>query len=78
VDYQCYRQARAAGLRGSFRAFLAPGPANTAAATNLDSVVKSADWNLPIVNIKVIEDQILALGEHMYRSLALMSSIWGN
>lgn len=48
ADYACYRQARRAGLRGTFRAFL------TSRVQNLDSIVRSSDKDLPVVNTKVI------------------------
>lgn len=47
VDYTCYREARRAGLSGTFRAFL------TSRIQNLDSIVRRADADLPVVNIKV-------------------------
>ncbi|XP_045117415.1 collagen alpha-1(XV) chain-like [Portunus trituberculatus] len=46
VDYTCYREARRAGLSGTFRAFL------TSRIQNLDSIVRRDDANLPVVNIK--------------------------
>ncbi|XP_054285965.1 collagen alpha-1(XVIII) chain-like isoform X1 [Macrosteles quadrilineatus] len=46
ADYSCYRQARRAGLRGTFRAFL------SSRIQNLDSIVRFTDWDLPVVNIK--------------------------
>ena len=46
ADFGCYRQARRAGLSGTFRAFL------SARVQNLDSIVRSADRSLPVVNIK--------------------------
>lgn len=49
ADYACYRQARRAGLTGTtFRAFI------TSRIQNLDSIVKSSDRDLPVVNIKVL------------------------
>lgn len=47
VDYSCYRQARRAGLRGTFRAFI------SSRVQNLDSIVRFSDRELPVVNIKV-------------------------
>lgn len=47
ADYKCYRQAKQAGLSGTFRAFL------SSRGQNLGSIVRSADQGLPIVNIKV-------------------------
>lgn len=47
ADYACYRQARRAGLRGTFRAFL------SSRVQNVDSIVRLGDRDLPIVNIKV-------------------------
>ncbi|XP_038223261.1 collagen alpha-1(XV) chain-like isoform X3 [Zerene cesonia] len=44
ADYACYRQARRAGLKGTFRAFL------TSRIQNLDSIVRYADRHLPVVN----------------------------
>lgn len=46
-DYSCYRQARRAGLRGTFRAFL------SSRVQNLDSIVRASDRDLPVVNTKV-------------------------
>ncbi|XP_042870468.1 collagen alpha-1(XV) chain-like isoform X1 [Penaeus japonicus] len=46
ADYSCYREARRAGLRGTFRAFL------TSRVQNLDSIVRYSDRNLPVVNTK--------------------------
>ncbi|XP_063981112.1 collagen alpha-1(IX) chain-like isoform X3 [Diachasmimorpha longicaudata] len=46
ADYACYRQARRAGLRGTFRAFL------SSRVQNVDSIVRLSDRDLPIVNIK--------------------------
>ncbi|XP_034951100.1 collagen alpha-1(XVIII) chain isoform X3 [Chelonus insularis] len=46
ADFACYRQARRAGLRGTFRAFL------SSRVQNVDSIVRSSDRDLPIVNIK--------------------------
>lgn len=48
ADYACYRQARRAGLRGTFRAFI------SSRIQNLDSIVRFADRELPVVNLKVI------------------------
>lgn len=48
ADYACYRQAKRAGLRGTFRAFL------SSRVQNVDSIVRLGDRDLPIVNIKVI------------------------
>lgn len=48
ADYACYRQAKRAGLRGTFRAFL------SSRVQNVDSIVRLSDRDLPIVNIKVI------------------------
>ncbi|PVD38743.1 hypothetical protein C0Q70_01365 [Pomacea canaliculata] len=45
ADYQCHRQARASGMRGTYRAFLS---SNT---QNLDSIVYySRDRQIPIIN----------------------------
>ncbi|KAG8335310.1 biological adhesion [Homalodisca vitripennis] len=46
ADYQCYRQARRAGLRSKFRAFL------SSRAQNIDSLVRFTDRVLPVVNLK--------------------------
>ncbi|KOB69137.1 putative collagen alpha 1 chain, partial [Operophtera brumata] len=46
ADYACYRQARRAGLRGTFRALL------TSRIQNLDSTVRYADRHLPVVNLQ--------------------------
>ena len=50
ADYACYRQAKRAGLRGTFRAFL------SSRVQNVDSIVRLGDRDLPIVNIKVTHD----------------------
>lgn len=47
ADFTCYRQAKRAGLRGTFRAFL------SSRVQNVDSIVRIGDRDLPIVNIKV-------------------------
>lgn len=47
ADYNCYRQAKRAGLRGTFRAFL------NSRTQNVDSIVRLGDRDLPIVNTKV-------------------------
>ncbi|XP_020710044.2 collagen alpha-1(XVIII) chain isoform X2 [Athalia rosae] len=46
ADYACYRQSKRAGLTGTFRAFL------SSRVQNVDSIVRFADRDLPIVNIK--------------------------
>ncbi|XP_062710137.1 collagen alpha-1(XV) chain isoform X1 [Aedes albopictus] len=46
ADYACYRQARRAGLLGTFRAFL------SSRITNLDTIVRIADRELPVVNTR--------------------------
>lgn len=47
ADYSCYRQARRAGLQGTFRAFV------SSRVQNLNSIVRFSDRELPVVNIKV-------------------------
>lgn len=47
ADYSCYRQARRAGLSGTFRAFLA------SRVQGMDAIVRPADRNLPVVNLRV-------------------------
>lgn len=59
IDYSCYRQARRAGLRGTFKAFV------SSRVQNLDSIVHYLDRELPIVNIKVIFC-LLSLQFHNY------------
>uniref|UniRef100_A0A8C8RD01 Collagenase NC10/endostatin domain-containing protein n=1 Tax=Pelusios castaneus TaxID=367368 RepID=A0A8C8RD01_9SAUR len=47
ADYQCFQQARAAGLTSTYRAFL------SSHLQDLSTVVRKADrYNLPIVNLK--------------------------
>ncbi|XP_049809823.1 collagen alpha-1(XV) chain-like [Schistocerca nitens] len=46
ADNACYRQARRAGFRGTFRALLA------SRVQNADSIVRPADRSLPVVNTK--------------------------
>ncbi|CAD7083323.1 unnamed protein product [Hermetia illucens] len=46
ADFACYRQARRAGLLGTFKALL------TARVQNLDAIVRPADRELPVVNTK--------------------------
>uniref|UniRef100_A0A1B0GJ90 Collagenase NC10/endostatin domain-containing protein n=3 Tax=Lutzomyia longipalpis TaxID=7200 RepID=A0A1B0GJ90_LUTLO len=46
ADFDCYRQARRAGLVGTFRAFLSER------IQNIDSIVQEADHKLPVVNIR--------------------------
>lgn len=48
ADFQCFQQARAVGLTGTFRAFL------SSRLQDLYSIVRRADrGSLPIVNLKV-------------------------
>lgn len=48
ADDACYRQSKRAGFRGAtFRAFL------SSRVQNVDSIVRFADRDLPVVNIKV-------------------------
>ncbi|XP_030386334.1 collagen alpha-1(XVIII) chain [Scaptodrosophila lebanonensis] len=46
ADFACYRQGRRAGLRGTFKAFL------SSRVQNLDSIVRVADRDLPVVNTR--------------------------
>lgn len=46
ADYECHRQSKKANMKGSFRAFL------SGRDQNLESIVKSKDAHLPLVNIK--------------------------
>lgn len=46
ADYACYREARRAGLRGTFRAFL------SSRVQNVDSIVRAIDRELPVVNLR--------------------------
>ena len=49
ADYTCYREAKAAGMRGTYRAFV------TSRVQNLDSLVHHEfDRSIPVVNVKVI------------------------
>ncbi|XP_017487980.1 PREDICTED: collagen alpha-1(XV) chain-like, partial [Rhagoletis zephyria] len=50
ADYECFRQSRRANLKGTFRAFMA------ARVQNIDSIVRSKDAKLPVVNLR---DEIL-------------------
>lgn len=47
ADYECFRQSRRANLKGTFRAFIA------SRLQNLESLIRSKDAKLPVVNIKV-------------------------
>lgn len=48
ADYLCFQQARAIGLKGTFRAFL------SSKLQDLHTIVRRADRdNIPIVNLKV-------------------------
>lgn len=48
ADFLCFQQARAAGLKGTFRAFL------SSKLQDLYSIVRKSDRHtLPIVNLKV-------------------------
>lgn len=48
VDFMCFTQAQALGLKGTFRAFL------SSRLQDLHSIVRSADRDyVPIVNLKV-------------------------
>ncbi|KAJ8974123.1 hypothetical protein NQ317_007812 [Molorchus minor] len=57
ADYACYREARRAGLRGTFRSFL------TSRVQNVDSIVRQADRKLPVANLR---------GEVLFNSWAEM------
>ncbi|XP_074035185.1 collagen XV/XVIII-type protein multiplexin isoform X2 [Leptinotarsa decemlineata] len=46
ADYACYREARRAGLRGTFRALL------SSRVQNIDSIVRQADRILPVSNLR--------------------------
>lgn len=65
ADLNCHRQARRAGLMGTFRAFLSArfevhfldcfaqfNKKNLSRSQNLDSIVKPEDRDLPITNLK--------------------------
>lgn len=65
ADYACYRQAKRAGLRGTFRAFL------SSRVQNVDSIVRLGDKDLPIVNIKVICSLKTLILNHSYLSFTL-------
>jgi len=48
ADYACYRQARDAGMRSTFRAFIA------GRVQDLDAIIhRRHDRNIPVVNAKV-------------------------
>lgn len=66
ADYACYRQARRAGLTGTFRAFLA------SRLQNLDSIVRHADRDLPVVNIKVAILSIHSYLSILFKKLKLL------
>lgn len=54
VDFQCFQQARAAGLLSTFRAFL------SSHLQDLSTVVRKAErFSLPIVNLKVKMNPII-------------------
>ncbi|XP_074601335.1 uncharacterized protein LOC141855275 isoform X2 [Brevipalpus obovatus] len=46
ADYECHRQANRYNVKGIFRAFLA------SRLHNLDTIVRSQDSNLPVINLK--------------------------
>ncbi|KAK4876611.1 hypothetical protein RN001_009117 [Aquatica leii] len=46
ADYSCYREARRAGLRGTFRAFL------SSRVQDIESIVRPADRKLPVSNTR--------------------------
>ncbi|XP_037723304.1 collagen alpha-1(XVIII) chain isoform X12 [Drosophila subpulchrella] len=46
ADFACYRQGRRAGLLGTFKAFL------SSRVQNLDTIVRTADRDLPVVNTR--------------------------
>ncbi len=53
ADYACHSQARRAGYRGTYRAFL------SSQTQNLDSIIYySSDRNVPVVNAKVSAEKI--------------------
>lgn len=47
ADHACYRQAQRANMRGTFRAFI------SSRVQDLDSIVRPADRNLPVINTRV-------------------------
>ena len=54
ADYVCYRQARQAGMRSTFRAFVA------ARVQDLHSIIhRQRDRSIPVVNAKVRLDVTL-------------------
>ncbi|KAG5893858.1 hypothetical protein JTB14_005467 [Gonioctena quinquepunctata] len=46
ADYACYREARRAGLRGTYRALM------SSRVQNVDSIVRQADRKLPVSNLR--------------------------
>lgn len=67
ADYLCFQQARAIGLKGTFRAFL------SSKLQDLYTIVRRADRdNIPIVNLKVSPPAHGSVqGGHDKRSVAL-------
>uniref|UniRef100_A0A8C4STJ7 Collagenase NC10/endostatin domain-containing protein n=1 Tax=Erpetoichthys calabaricus TaxID=27687 RepID=A0A8C4STJ7_ERPCA len=62
ADFQCFQQARAVGLTGTFRAFL------SSKLQDLYSIVRRADRNtLPIVNLK--DEVLFDSWESLYNGL---------
>jgi len=51
ADYACYRQARRAGLKGTFRTFI------SSSSQNLDSIVRFSDRDFPVINTKVTPNE---------------------
>lgn len=75
ADLQCFQQARAVGLSGTFRAFL------SSRLQDLYSIVRRADrGSVPIVNLKVggtwpEGSRRLSVCLHLYPGLALRCEI---
>ena len=61
ADYQCFTQARAIGMKGTFRAFL------SSKLQDLNSIVRRTDrGRLPIVNLKVGAPQGSVVGPFLF------------
>lgn len=59
ADFQCFQQARAAGLLSTFRAFL------SSHLQDLSTVVRKAErFGLPIVNLKVKVNPVITAFRH--------------
>lgn len=70
ADYSCYREARRAGLRGTFRAFL------SSRVQNVDSIVRQADRKLPVSVKNIIRIVGLHFLEVYFKNWTVKIFLW--